>query len=106
MSAMSLKKKRKQGGRKGEPLCEMEGRFEGDQGVSLETTGAVTTGNLIYLMSSWLHFPPTSWIVENTKKNIALSPPCSLSSSSFLFLFFSCGAQAYCRPTGGGKNTA
>lgn len=79
----------------------MEGRVKGDQGVSLEATGAVTTGNLIYLMSSWLHFRPHSGLRRTQKRTVHF--PLHVHSGPLLFLFFfffSYKAQAHICLTG------
>lgn len=82
VSAMSLKKK-KVG--KVNALWD-GGEGEGDQGVSLETTGAVTTGNLIYLMSSRLHFHPHPRLRRT--QNRTLHFPLRVHSRWSLFFFF------------------
>lgn len=63
------------------------GEGEGDQGVSLEATGAVTTGNLIYLMSSWLHFRLRPGL-RRTQKRTVHFPLHVHSGPSLLFIFF------------------
>lgn len=71
-------------GKKGEHVVRCRGGRR-RSGASVRPTSAVATGNLIYLMSSWLLFHLDC---KEHKKNIALSPLCSLSSFSFLLLSF------------------
>lgn len=83
MSFLSKKKKKTIG--KVNALCD-GGEGEGDQAVSLETTGAVTTGNLIYPMSSRLHFRPHPRLRRT--QNRTLHFPLRVHSSCCLFFFF------------------
>ncbi len=67
--------------------CRRGRRVKRRSEASLRPTSAVATGNLIYLMSSWLLFHPGPGLQRTQKEHCSFPPLLSLLSSLLLLSF-------------------